>query len=40
MTDKSKPVSDSKYSFSDYRNIRTKYFCFMTKYDKVLSSIN
>ena len=40
MTDKSKPISDSRYSLSDYRNIRTKYFRFMTKYNKVLPSIN
>ena len=40
MTDKSKPISDSRYSLSDYKNIRTKYFRFMTKYNKVLPSIN
>ena len=38
MTDKSKLVYDSKYSFSDYRNIRKYYdLSFMTRHDKLSS---
>ena len=40
MADKSKIVCDSKYSFSDYRNIRKYYdLSFITKYNKLSSFI-
>ena len=37
MADKSKLIYNSKYSFSDYSNVRKCYdLSFMTKYDKLL----
>ena len=38
ITGESKLMYDSKYSFSDYKNVRKYYdLCFSTKYDKLLS---